>query len=136
MSFTAEEYEEMALFAREEIDTGGRTVDIIEFGKTPKTVGKEWEGPLSSRDNPDKKVTTKAIFVNPSSLVQLGLMTISDDLVIKSQQILQVAPGNDITDDLEDFSEVIDGDTEWKIVGVQKLRPADRTLLYFIGVKR
>jgi hypothetical protein len=38
--------------------------------------------------------------------------------------------------DIEDFDEVVDGSARWRVTGVEKLRPADTTLLFFVGVAR
>ena len=52
------------------------------------------------------------------------------------EEVLIVAPGAKVTSDLSLATEVEDESQNWKVVGVEKLRPATATILYFMGVAR
>lgn len=129
------DYEALAQQAEALIAEYGREVTIISFNTTPADVSQPWKGAVNPRTDPDASVETSACFVNPSSALELGISTEDSDLVKRSSQIMMVSPGTTITDDLSKFDEVIDyDDTRWKITAVETLKPAETTLLYFIGV--
>jgi hypothetical protein len=64
------------------------------------------------------------------------MSTHDNDLVKRSEQIFIITPVAGEALDYSDMTELVDGGEPYRIVGVEKLRPADVTLLYFIGVAR
>lgn len=124
------DYVALAQTALELIKANGRQVTFRQLVDTPADSNKPWRGAA----DPTAGGTTEAawcVAVPPSSANQLGMSTTDNDLVKRSEQILIVAPG---LNDLADFEEVIDGTVTYRITGVETLRPADVTLLYFVGV--
>ena len=132
------DFTKVAATAERLIAANGREVTIIKFDTSSADPTKPWKGATDPRTNLDGEVTTDACFVQPSSMVSLGMSTSDSDLVKRSTKIMLVAPGtNTITDDLAKFNEVIDFDnTRWKITAVETLQPAEDVLLYYIGVAR
>jgi len=130
------DYVAIAKVAETLIAGSGRTVTILKFNESEQDPAKPWKGSSNPRLLPDFEVTTIATFVNPSSAVNLGIATESSELVKNSEKIMLVAPGATIIEDLRLADEVQDEDLRWKVVGVTTLKPADKILLYYIGVKR
>ena len=127
------DYVKLAATAARLVSNNGRSITLVEFDKTPDDADKPWRGAVDPRISPESTKVVSGVFVEPSSAVRLGMSSEVDDLLKRSSQIIIVAS----TDDLEVYNEVIDTDTKrWKIVGMEKLKPADTTLLYFIGVAR
>ncbi len=115
------------------IKANGRSVTIIRHDETLADAAKPWDGPTSARTTPDETSALDAVFVPPASAVRLGLSTEQNDLIIRSEQIMIIAPG---AVDLTRFQEVLDGDVYWKITMVETLKPGPTLLLAFMGVKR
>lgn len=125
----------MAVMAERLIAQSGRAVTIIKFNTTPADAAQPWKGAADPRVDPDGSVSTTACFVEPSSMVSLGMSTVDSDLVKQSTKIMLVSPGETISEDLTKYDEVIDFDgTRWKIVTVETLQPAENVILYYIGV--
>jgi hypothetical protein len=111
----------------------GRIVTFVELGNTPSDSNKPWLGTATTRSSPLSTFSTSAVFVEPSSLDQLGQEVITDDFVKRSQQILIVAS----TQEFRKFDEIIDTDgSRWKIQGISELKPGDSAVMHFIGVSR
>lgn len=127
------DYTKLAATASRLVTNAGRTITLVQFNSTPAEASKPWRGATTPRTDPDATLEVSGVFVEPSSAVRLGMSTEISDLLKRSTQIIIVAA----TADLSGYQEIIDSDTKrWKIVGMEKLQPADTTLLYFIGVAR
>lgn len=126
----------MAKVANSLVVANGRVVHFIKHNTTPADGEKPWNGPADARAAPLQDYPATAVFCEPHSLVSLGITTKDSDLFKKSTQIAICAP-NDEANQLETFDEVLDEDGQyWRITAVEKLRPASRTLCYFVGVAR
>ena len=131
------DYTEVANEALSMIQEFGRSVSFVKFDRDPVDLAKPWRGATDPRATPESIVAGSAVFVEPSSATALGLSVDSEDSMIKrSTQIMITALGGSSTIDLEGYDEVIDGSTRWRIEGVEKLKPATKALLYFVGVAR
>ena len=130
------DYVELANTAKQLVAESGREVTFVQFDTTPADADKPWDGPTEARATPDGTLTTIATFVHPSGATSLGLKTLQETMVREAEQIMIVAPGPTVPEDLAMFQEVLDGSLRWKITGVETLRPGAVTLLYFVGVKR
>ena len=97
---------------------------------------KPWEGATNPRSPLDDTQVLSAVFVPITSSSQLGLRVLDEDLLRKSEQLLLVAPGATFTPDLTTFDEIIDGTIAWRIIFIEKLKPATITLIYYFGVAR
>lgn len=127
-------FERFAATAQRLIDKNGRQVTLVELDGAPATPSQPWKGAADPRAAPASTLTLNAVFVEPNSANKLGLSAVSNDLIKRSEQILMLAPG--IAVDTTIFHLVTDGAVNWKIQGVEVLRPADEIILAFIGVKR
>lgn len=128
------DYGPLADRARQLIENFGRKVTFMRFNQAPADPDKPWEGPVDARQNPDEEVKDMpAVFVAPG---ELGKEVMSEDLMKRSTQACLVAPGTELTTDLSTMNEIKDEGKQWKITGVEVLKPATQTVLYVIGVKR
>lgn len=115
----------------------GRQVTLVRYDRTPANAAEPWEGATEPRNG--DLATVWAVSVPPSSLNELGIDTTLDDNVsglTRASEILICEPGEDDPDALDTYHEVRDGDDTFAIVYASKLKPADTTMLYFLGVKR
>lgn len=118
------------------VDENGRSITLEKLNKTPADNSKPWEGPADPRVSVQATVTTDGVFVDPGSASKLGIMVDGSDLLKRSEQIVIVAPGSTVTQDLSTFDEIVDESVRWKIIGAQKLKPGSTTLMYILGVRR
>lgn len=116
------------------IKKNGRAVQLLQFDSAPANPSQPWKGNADPRATPDATLDLSAVFVQPSSAVRLGLSAESSDLIKRSEQILIVSPGPTV--DVRVFHEVVDDTENWKIQGVEILKPGSEVLLAFIGVRR
>lgn len=130
------DFVKLAATAARLVSSSGRSVTLERFNQTSADSAKPWSGPTDPRATVDATVTTKAAFVEPASVARFGIVTVDEDLLKRSDQVMLVAPGSTITADLATFNEVVDGSVRWKIEIVRTLKPADTVMLYMIGVKR
>lgn len=127
------DYAEIAADALELVTEAGRSVTLVELNNTPADAQKPWRGATDPRLVPTATLAVPAVFVEPSSAQWLGLHLEISDFVKKSSQIAIVAS----TADLKSYNEIIDTDsTRWRITGMEQLKPASTSLLYFIGLTR
>ncbi len=115
------------------IKENGRQVTFINQDPTLADAAQPWEGPTAARGGGATKLDLDVVFVDPNPR-NLGRMSIREDLISRSEQIMIVVPG---TNDLDTFEEILDTDgTYWKIVGTQTLKPGSTAVLSYVGVKR
>lgn len=107
----------------------GRTVTFIELATEGPIA---YQGPDDPRNPPKRSLAVRACFVEPDSLQRLGLTTKLEELIQRSDRIF-LAPGAEV---LDDYNEVIDEGQYYSITGMETLRPANTTLLHFVGLKR
>lgn len=131
------DYERMAATTQRLIEKNGRRISILRLNRTPTDPSKPWRGGETPRDPEAVKVDVKGTFVEPASLARYGFYERDDELVKRVTQYVLVA-GNSVGQEknFEEFDEVVDGDIHWKITRVRMLKPADRVMLYAIGVRR
>lgn len=120
------------------IKKNGRVINLLKIDQTPADVDKPWNGPADS-PSPYTKLELSGVFVPPTSVREFGLPALGDgtdfnDLVLSSQQVVIVYPGEN---NLKDYISLEDTDGKvWGITGIQILKPGNTTMLGFIGVKR
>lgn len=123
--------------ARRLVEKFGKLVTFIELGDTPTDTDKPWEGQTDKKSDPKQTQALNAVFVEPESSTKLGIENMNDDLMTRTDKILIVEPNAAGDIKLEQFNQVIDtDDSTWNILFVRTLRPADVTLLFFVGVAR
>lgn len=130
------DYTEIQGVAETLITEFGRSVTLEKFNETLQDAGKPYLGSADPRSSPLATVTISAAVVEPDSTVQLGIATKDSELVKRSEQVMIIAPGVSLAEDLATFDEVVDGSTRWKIQVVETLKPGPVILLYFVGVAR
>jgi len=131
------DYVALANKAQTLVQDSGRSVTFRRLDRTTlDDAGKPWRGTATPRTTVDASVTATAVVVSPAGAAALGIVTLDSELIKRSQEVMIVALGATSTDDLSTFDEVLDGTVLWKIQKVDTLKPADTTLLYFVGVAR
>lgn len=130
------DYAALAVTARSLVEANGRQVTLRRLEDAPSDVSKPWRGPTNPASPADATATPSGVAVPPSSLVTLGMTTSDSDLVKRSSSIFIITPVSGETEDYSTFHELVDDGEPFRIVAVEKLRPANVTLLYFIGVAR
>lgn len=118
------------------INKRGRLIKLIRFDETSDNVSRPWKGPPASPTEPSSDVY--GVFIQPTSVRQfglsaLGLGTEMESMIATSEQIIIISAGET---DLRQFSEVLDQSERWGIFTSQILKPGDKTLLGFLGVRR
>ena len=113
----------------------GRQVTLELLSAGPADAAKPWRGP-AAEDLVASSVQVYAAAVPPSGAAALGLSAKSNDMVKDLEQILIAEPGEDDPENLETYHRVLEGDVVWRILFVEKLRPAEQTILYFVGIGR
>lgn len=130
------DYAAIAATACALVEANGRQVTLRRFNTTPSDGAKPWRGNTNPVAAPAASATPYGVAVPPSSATSLGMSTQDNDLVKRSEQIFIITPVNGETEDYSTMNELVDGTEPYRVVGVEKLRPADVTLLYFVGVAR
>lgn len=113
----------------------GRSIELRKLASASPSPAEPWLGvadPVASGTS----VTLFAVPVPPSSASSLGFSASQQDLMKNLSQIFIAEVGETDPENLNEYHTVFDGGTEYKIEFVEKLKPANLTLLYFIGVAR
>jgi hypothetical protein len=116
------------------ITENGRSVTFVGYNSTLADASKPWQGAADPRATPDATLVVDAVFVEPDSSTFLGSLSIADDLLQRTDQILIVSPG--AAADLTIYQEIIDGAERWKINEVRELKPGSSVALNFVLVRR
>lgn len=127
------DYVRLAATATRLVAANGRALSFVRLEETPTDTAKPWRGADTPRAQADSVVLGSGVAVQPSSLSTLGIHVTDEHFLKRADQVL-IAVADD---EIENYDEVIDENSEvWKITGVEKLRPATTTILYYVGVKR
>jgi hypothetical protein len=76
------------------------------------------------------------VFVPVSQSASLGFSAEIGDLLKRYSQMVITEVGTDDPEGLGKYHILSDGDQDYAVEYVERLRPADKTILYFFGVKR
>ncbi len=115
------------------VKENGREVTFIKHNATLADAAQPWEGPVDARTTPADTKTLDAVFFNPATLAALGISFESTDLVPRAEQIMMVIPG---AVNVEEFQEVLDDGTYWKIGHVEVFKPGTVNALAYVAVGR
>ena len=131
----AVDYEKIALKTAKMIMDNGRLVTFTSESTRPADNTKPWDGPA---DDSESETQLWVVAVPPSQIRQFGLTALGQgvqfqDLVKFSEQIFIVYPQDY---DMRRFDHVIDDDEHWTITGLQILKPSDKIMLAYVGVRR
>ena len=115
------------------VKENGREVTFIKHNATLADAAQPWDGPVDARTSPAETKKLDAVFFNPATLAALGISFESTDLVPRAEQIMLVIPG---VVNVEEFQEVLDGTTYWKIGHIEIFKPGTVTALAYVAVGR
>lgn len=129
------DYVRLQATAQRLIEKNGRQIQFVRLNENASNTNRPWKGPPTGGET---TLDLRGVFVPPNTVRQFGLTALGegtevDDLVTMSEQIIITAQGDN---DLRIYTEVVDRSERWGIIGLQVLRPADVTLLAFVGVRR
>lgn len=123
-------YEKLANTAIRLITKTGRSVVMQKLSAEAANSEQPWKGAGTPTVVETEDVI--ATFV-PAGSGGLGLEFVDEELLKRAEQVALIAP---VKDGLNEFHVVLDSAVRWKIEWAQVLKPADKILLYVVGVKR
>ena len=130
------EHLEFAALARELIAEDGRTVTFRRLDRTASDPSQPWLGSSDPRGQGSQTVAAPAVFVDPTSISELGFEALSPDLLKTIEQVCLVGPPT-ANEDLSLFDEIEDeNDLTLRIVEGRKLRPGSVDILFILLVSR
>lgn len=107
----------------------GRSISLQGVSTELANPSNPLAGPVAP---PPPIVGIPATFVPPSSLQVLGFSARMTELFANCEQICIVAPIDNT--DFSSMKFLYDSGKRWKISLIEKLKPGDLTVLYFIGI--
>lgn len=127
------DYESLALVVRQLLADNGRVVTLNQLNNVPANPAQPWRNVSTDVRTAVATLEVSAVFVEPSSLDTLGKDYVSPEFLKRIEQLAFVSTDTR----LDDFDEMVDFDgTRWNIVEMTELRPGQKSMLYFIGVKK
>lgn len=132
------EYDNAIALAERLLLKKGRLITLASVSTTPADSAEPWRG-ADRVATPDTTITVRAAFVPPNTVRQFGLTSLGlgSEIMGTTEMYEQVAIASNNDRDFRPYSYVIDTDTsEWKIIGLQQLRPGAQFVLSFIGLRR
>lgn len=129
------DYVKLAAKAKTLVTQSGRTITLVKVNETPADPSRPWNGPAPAGE---VTVNVPGIQLLPNAVRIFGLSALGDanefqGLVTYSELVYVVFAGEE---DLSEFTYVRDGGVDYQIEATQELKPADVTLLGYIGVRR
>lgn len=129
------DYTKLAATANRLITQSGRTVTLVKPNETPADPSQPWNGPAPAGET---TLDVPGIQLLPNAVRIFGLAALGDanefqGLVTYSELVYIVFAGEE---DLSLYTYVRDGGVDYQIEATQELKPADTTLLGYIGVRR
>lgn len=120
------------------INENGRAVTIRQLGNTPVDVAQPWRGPTDELVPVRDSQSGIAIFTTDRVRqgIAWGLATDFIDGVKSSSHVCLFPASSDGGKNLEEFDEIVDGSTIWRIVRAELLQPGDTKILYAFEVMR
>lgn len=138
------DYVKLAAKARTLITQNGRTVTLVKPTKTSADPAQPWNGPAAPVTDPvdpddgEIKLEVPGVQLLPNAVRVFGLSALGDanefrGLITYSELVYIVFQGEE---NLESYTFVRDDGVDFQIEATQALKPANTTLLGFIGVRR
>ena len=131
------DYAKLAQTANRLVTESGRTIQLVKSPTQLADDDEPWNGPPSVIEG-EVSVTVPAVQLLPAAVRIFGLAALGEStefrgLVTYSELVYVIFQGEQ---PLQDFTTVIDNGVRYQIQATQSLKPADTTLLGFIGVRR
>ncbi len=131
------DYNKLALKAQKLVTDAGRTVTLVRPNETPADASQPWNGPPAAPAG-ETTLDVPGIQLLPNAVRVFGLSALGDakefqGLITFSELVYVVFQGEV---DLATYTLVRDGGVDYQIEATQALKPANTTLLGFIGVRR
>ena len=131
------DYAKLAAKAQALVTQSGRTLTLVKPATAPDDPTQPWNGPTDPAVG-EVTLDVPGIQLLPNAVRIFGLAALGDanefrGLVTYSELVYIVFQGEE---DLEDYTIVRDGGVDFQIEATQALKPADTTLLGYIGVRR
>lgn len=127
-------YAKLALTAKRLISENGRTVQLVRPSETPADVNAPWNGSLNIETTYD----VPAVQLLPNAVRVFGLSALGEAGMLQGlvsvAELVYVVFQEEL--DLKQFTFVRDGGVDFTIEAIQMLKPANTTILGFIGVRR
>lgn len=128
-------YANLAATASRLIQSAGISRTVIVAGSNSPDGSKPWLAPGAPRGaDAELSITISGVQVPLTDGAALGLRKLDDDLKKRTQAVFLFEPP--AFGDLGRASIVRDPDGDWRVTFIDRLRPADVTLLYFVGARR
>jgi hypothetical protein len=128
-------YETIANTARRLITENGRTIELVRLATQTELSSMPWGQNASGGET---YTEVPAIQVLPNAVRVFGLSALGDagklDQMFSVVELVYVIFAEEL--DLKSFTKVRDGNSIYQIEATQSLKPADTTLLGFIGVRK
>lgn len=131
------DYVKLAAKAQALVTQSGRTITLVKPATTPADPAQPWNGPTDPAVG-EITLDVPGVQLLPNAVRIFGLSALGDanefrGLVTYSELVYVIFQGEE---NLEDYTLVRDGGVDFQIEATQALKPADVTLLGFIGVRR
>lgn len=107
------------------LQANGKSISLTKYASASTRVG--------SLTTPTT-ITVYAVEVPPSSLTNLGMSIQQVDFTKSFERTFIATPH--ASEDLETFNVFTEGGVVYKLKTIDRLRPADTTLLYYLGAMR
>ena len=129
------DYVKLAAKAQSLITQSGRTITLVKPGQVDNDPTKPWTGVQVAGEI---TLEIPGVAVVPNAVRVFGLSALGDanefrGLITYAELVYIVFQGEE---QLEDYTIVRDGGIDYQIEATQELKPANITLLGFIGVRR
>ena len=131
------DYVKLAETANRLVKESGRTIQLIKSPTQLADDNEPWNGP-SNVTQGEVSVTVPAVQLLPAAVRIFGLAALGEasefrGLITYSELVYVIFQGEQ---PLQEFTTVLDNGVRYQIQATQALKPADTTLLGFIGVRR
>lgn len=133
-----------AATAKRLVEANGRAVTLFKVNRTPDNASEPWRGTSTPPNAPDGGLEIPDVIVAfvPASGGGFGKLVADagGSLSVAFDQVGLMAsdslPTGTTFEDVEQADTIRDGDDLWKIVTRGHLRPASKSILFVLGLKR
>lgn len=126
------DFNRLAATAKRLIEANGRDITFEQSDRTPSDATKPWRGVNQPNVAAGQATVTVKAAVVPSTGGRFGRTRTADgDLVQTHDEVALVASDSLPSGvDLKQYDRVVDDTRSWRIVGVQELRPATKSVIF------